>query len=56
MHTLHTLPDILSCPRLPLDEGVPCDTQGLEDHEMDAAILSVFGIDKITRSRSTGGG
>ena len=39
---LHTLLDSLFWPRLPLDEDVPGDTQGLEDYDMGAALLSAF--------------
>ena len=38
---LHTLPDILPWPLLPLDEDVSGDTQGTEDYDMGAA-LSAF--------------
>ena len=39
---LHTLPDILSWPRIPLDEDVQGDSQGTEDYDMGAALLSAL--------------
>ena len=43
LHTpLHTLPDILSWPQIPLDEDVSGDSQGTEDYDMGAALLSAL--------------
>ena len=39
---LHTLPDILSWPRLPLDEDVRGDMQDDEHYDVGAALLSAF--------------
>ena len=38
----HTFPDILSWPRLPLDEDVPGVTQDVEEYDVGATLLSTL--------------